>query len=73
MTATLRGSTVTPTPSTPTNTNVVSGVLNAPPPRSNMYPQSTAVVEANVKQQAATLGHNAFRPDIYRVTNGLVT
>ena len=42
-------------------------------PQSNMYPQSSAVVEANIKSQAATLGHNAFRPDIYRVTEGMVS
>jgi hypothetical protein len=42
-------------------------------PQSNMYPQSSAVVTENIKSQAATLGHNAFRPDVYRVTNGLLT
>lgn len=42
-------------------------------PQANSYPTSSALASSVIKSQAATLGHNSFRPDIYRVTEGLVT
>lgn len=47
--------------------------MNVAKPQANSYPTSSALASNVIKSQAATMGHNAFRPDIYRVTEGLVT
>lgn len=71
MTATLRGSTVIQSPATLTDKKVDS--MGVAKPQANSYPTSSALAQSVIKQEAATLGHDAFRPDIYRVTEGLVT
>lgn len=48
------------------------GGIKIPAPQSNSY-QSAASVQADaVKSQTATIGHNVFRPDVYRVSEGYV-
>ena len=42
-------------------------------PMANSYPAASALSAQAVKEQAVMLGHNSFRPDVYRVTEGLVT
>lgn len=71
MTDTPRGSTVIQTPSTLTDQKI--GEMDVAKPQANSYPTSSALASSVIKSQAATLGHNSFRPDIYRVTEGLVT
>jgi hypothetical protein len=58
--------------STPTNTNKAGGVLNAPKPLGNNYEKSTATSSDALREQTATLGHNTFRADIYKVSEGYV-
>jgi len=62
----------TPMASTPTNTNRASGVLDAAKPLANSYEKSAAVSSDAVKEQTAVLGHNTFRSDIYKVSEGYV-
>lgn len=47
--------------------------MGVPKPQANSYPTSSALASSTIKTQAAMLGHNSFRPDVYRVTEGLVT
>ena len=42
-------------------------------PQANSYPTSSALAADVIKSQSGMIGHNSFRPDIYRVTNGLVS
>lgn len=70
MTLTLRGSTVIQTPASLTEQKVKS--MAVAQPQSNTYEQSAAVSSAAVKQQTVMRGHNVFRPDIYRVSDGTV-
>ena len=42
-------------------------------PQANGYPLSSAVAADVIKTQAAMLGHDSFRPDVYRVSEGLLT
>ena len=42
-------------------------------PMANSYPAASALSAQAVKTQGVMLGHNSFRPDVYRVTEGLVT
>lgn len=58
-------------PSTLTDKHVSD--MGVAKPQANSYPTSSALASSVIKEQAATLGHNAFRPDVYRVTNGLVS
>jgi hypothetical protein len=60
------------TPSTPTNTNKAGGVLNAAKPLPNNYEKSAQVSSDALKEQTSTLGHNTFRADIYKVSEGRV-
>lgn len=46
--------------------------MKIPKPQSNSYPQSASVSTDALKSQTMANGHNSFRPDIYRVTNGYV-
>jgi len=57
----------------PTNTNKADGVLDAPKPQANTYESSAAASTAATRSETATLGHNAFRPDIYKITEGRVS
>lgn len=41
-------------------------------PQGNTYEQSAAVSSAAIKEQTVMRGHNVFRPDIYRVSDGTV-
>lgn len=38
----------------------------------NDYEQATNVQSNAIKQQTMTRGHNVFRPDVYRVSEGVV-
>lgn len=49
----------------------VAGVKIAKP-QANTYQASASVSTDASKTQTATLGHNSFRPDVYRVTEGYV-
>jgi hypothetical protein len=42
-------------------------------PMANSYPAASALSAEAVKTSSVAMGHNSFRPDIYRVTEGLVT
>jgi len=42
-------------------------------PMANKYPQAAASQEAAVKTSEAMMGHNVFRPDIYRVSEGYLS
>jgi len=59
------------TPGTLTDQKVSQ--MDVAKPMSNSYPTSSALAAEAVKTQGALLGHNSFRPDVYRVTNGLVS
>ena len=43
-----------------------------PAPQKNSYKTSTATVVDAVQSQTAMRGHNVFRPDIYRVSEGYI-
>lgn len=49
------------------------GGIKIPKPQSNSYQSSAATSMAASKSQTAMLGHNVFRPDVYRVSEGYVT
>ena len=59
--------------STPTNTSMAQAVQNTAAPQSNAYPQAAATQQTALKQQTGMLGHNVFRPDIYRVSEGYLS
>jgi len=42
-------------------------------PQANAYPQAAATQQTALKQQTGMLGHNVFRPDIYRVSEGYLS
>jgi len=48
------------------------GGIKIPKPQSNTYQKSAAVSTAAVKDEVGVLGHNSFRSDVYRVTEGYV-
>lgn len=58
---------------TPTNTNEVSRVLGSAGPQSNTYQASAATSSAAIRNQTASLGHNVFRPDVYKVSEGYLS
>ncbi len=62
----------TPMASTPTNTDRASGVLDAAKPLANNYEKSAQTSSDALKEQTSTLGHNTFRADIYKVSEGYV-
>lgn len=41
-------------------------------PMANNYPAASSLSTEAVKNSSVMLGHNSFRQDIYRVTEGLV-
>jgi hypothetical protein len=41
-------------------------------PQPNSYQTSTAMSTNAIKEQTSMLGHNSFRPDIYKVSGGYV-
>ena len=43
-----------------------------PAPQKNSYKTSMAATVAAVRAQTAARGHNTFRPDIYRVSEGYI-
>lgn len=49
------------------------GDIEIPKPQANTYQASASSSEDAIKTETATLGHNSFRPDVYRVTEGLVS
>lgn len=49
------------------------GGMDIPKPQANTYQSSASVSTDAIKTETATLGHNSFRPDVYRVTEGLVS
>lgn len=58
--------------SIPTNTSKADGVLDAAQPLGNGYKASVDTAMGAVKEQTAMMGHNVFRPDIYKVSEGTV-
>lgn len=42
-------------------------------PQANSYPAASALSAQAVKEQSVMMGHDSFRPDVYRVTEGLVS
>jgi hypothetical protein len=49
------------------------GGMKIPKPMSNTYNASASTVVDAVKSNTAVSGHNVFRPDIYRVSEGSIT
>lgn len=41
-------------------------------PQANSYASSASVSSGAVRSETAMSGHNVFRPDIYRVSEGVV-
>ena len=64
---------MTPTGSMPTNTSTAAAVQKTAAPMANSYPQAAASVQQTLKQQTGLIGHNVFRPDIYRVSEGYLS
>lgn len=60
------------TPSVSTQTDKIGGMKVAKP-LSNSYQVSASVSSDAVKSETATLGHNSFRPEVYRVSEGYVS
>lgn len=56
-----------------TPTEIEIGGIKIPKPQSNMYQTSAAASAAASRTQTATLGHNPFRSDVYRITEGQVS
>ena len=56
----------------PALTETEIGGIKIPKPISNKYQTGAAVSTAAVKSETSTLGHNSFRPDVYRVTEGYI-
>ena len=56
----------------PALTETEIGGIRIPKPQSNTYQKSAAVSTAAVKDEVGVLGHNSFRSDVYRVTEGYV-
>lgn len=48
------------------------GGMSIPAPQSNTYKSSAATSSAALKDQTAVLGHNTFRADVYKVSEGYV-
>lgn len=58
--------------SIPTNTSRADGVLDSAQPLGNQYKASVDTSTTAIKEQTAALGHNTFRPDVYKVSEGYV-
>jgi hypothetical protein len=59
------------TPNTLTDQKIQS--MDIKKPMANSYPAASALSAQAAMNQSVMLGHNAFRPDIYRVTQGVVS
>lgn len=57
----------------PALTETEIGGIKIPKPQSNKYQMAVSVSTDAVKSDTATMGHNSFRPDVYRVTEGYVS
>lgn len=57
----------------PALTETEIGGIKIPKPQSNKYQSAVATATDAVKSDAVTMGHNSFRPDVYRVTEGYVS
>jgi hypothetical protein len=51
---------------------MAAAVLGTAKPQANTYQSSAAVSSRAIKTQTAMSGHNVFRPDVYRVSEGTV-
>jgi hypothetical protein len=49
------------------------GGIKIPGPQSNTYQASADTVSKAIQKQTSMRGHNVFRPDIYRVSEGYIT
>ena len=56
----------------PALTETEIGGIKIPKPQSNSYQNRAATSVAAVKSETGMMGHNSFRPDVYRVTEGYV-
>lgn len=54
---------------TPIQTDNIGGI-KIPKPQSNVYQSAASVRTDAIKEETAVTGHNVFRPDIYRVSEG---
>lgn len=54
----------------PTGSDQTIGGMKIPRPMANTYQASAATVGAAIRTQTASRGHNVFRPDVYRVSEG---
>lgn len=57
---------------TPMNTEEIGG-MKIPKPQSNTYQQRMSVAAESIQGEAASMSHNTFRPDIYRVSEGYIS
>ena len=57
---------VDPTPTEVSDLKITS-------PQANTYQASSAAVSTALQKQTSMRGHNVFRPDIYRVSEGYIT
>lgn len=64
---------MTPTGSMPTNTSMAAAVQKTAAPMAMSYPQASANQQTALKEQTGMIGHNVFRPDIYRVSGGYLS
>lgn len=49
------------------------GVKRVARPQGNNYSASAATSSSAIKQQTSSLGHNTFRPDVYKVSEGYLS
>ena len=49
------------------------GIKRTPKPQGNSYQASAATSSAAIKTQTAAFGHNTFRPDVYKVSEGYIS
>lgn len=49
------------------------GGIKIPKPQSNSYQMSASISTDAIETQTATLGHNPFRSDVYRITEGRIS
>lgn len=47
--------------------------MKIPKPQSNTYQQRMSVAAESIQGEAASMSHNTFRPDIYRVSEGYIS
>lgn len=49
------------------------GGIKIPRPQSNTYQRNMGAAVGEVRSGSASMSHNTFRPDIYRVSEGYIT